>query len=168
MRRDDLERPTASSGGHCLTEQGWARLDPVVTGAEPGTCFVAMASNTVDTVYDEGIRAAVVTDCGFTVTLVERIEHNQNINDVIIAELRRCQFMVADFTGHRNGVYFEAGYVHALGREVIFTCRADDFHDKVHFDTRPYNHIRWQKAADLRDQLTARIRATVQGARLSN
>ena len=127
-----------------------------------------MASNTVDTVYDEGIRAAVVTDCGFTVTLVERIEHNQNINDVIIAELRRCQFMVADFTGHRNGVYFEAGYVHALGREVIFTCRADDFHDKVHFDTRPYNHIRWQKAADLRDQLTARIRATVQGARLSN
>ena len=66
-----------------------------------------------------------------------------------------------------NGVYFEAGYVLALEREVIFTCQKKDFNNKVHFDTRPYNHIFWEKPADLRDQLTARIRATVKGARLS-
>jgi hypothetical protein len=41
---------------------------------------------------------------------VDRIEHNENINDKIIADLRACQFVVADFTGHKGGVYFEAGF----------------------------------------------------------
>ena len=99
VEQDYLDGP---KNGHQITAKGWAHLDATVTGPEPGTCFVAMASDTVDTLYEEGIRAAVVTDCGFTVTLVEKIEHNQNIDDVIIAELRRCQFMVANFTEHRN------------------------------------------------------------------
>jgi hypothetical protein len=44
-----------------------------------------------------------VNDCGFTIVPVDRVEHNENINDRIISELRTCQFVVADFTLHRNG-----------------------------------------------------------------
>jgi len=44
-----------------------------------------------------------------------------------------------------------------LGRSVIWTCHADDF-DHLHFDTRQYNHIKWETPGSLRHQLADRIR----------
>ena len=95
------------------------------------------------------------------VVRVDRVEHNGNINDLIISERRRCQFLIADFTLQRYGVYFEAGYAMALGREVVFTCRDDEFEKGVHFDTRPCNHIRWKEPSAVVEPLRNRIRATV-------
>jgi nucleoside 2-deoxyribosyltransferase len=71
---------------------------------------------------------------------------------------------VADFTLHRGGVYFEAGYALALGRTVIWCCRQDHA-DQLHFDTRQYPHILWQTPADLRRQLRDRLRYLLPGAR---
>lgn len=42
-------------------------------------------------------------------------EHSNKIDDEIIGEIRRSAFIVADFTGHRGGVYFEAGFAMGLG-----------------------------------------------------
>jgi nucleoside 2-deoxyribosyltransferase len=52
-------------------------------------------------------------------------EHTNDINDELIAQIRRSKFMVCDFTGYRGGVYFEAGFAYGLGMEVIYTCRKD-------------------------------------------
>src|SRR5262249_36628001 len=143
------------------------RLAQTASGGIPGTCFVAMSFGVeLNTAYDEGIAPSIRDDCGFRVLRVDRVEHNDNINDKIIADLRSAQFVVADFTGHRNGVYFEAGFALGLGRPVVWTCQESDFKGKVHFDTRPFNHILWSWPADLREKLTARVRATVPGARL--
>lgn len=68
--------------------------------------------------------------------------------------------MIADFTGNRNGVYFEAGFAMGLGIPVIWTCRKDHI-DNVHFDTRQYNHIVWETPEELREKLTYRIEATI-------
>jgi hypothetical protein len=68
--------------------------------------------------------------------------------------------MVADFTHHRNGVYFEAGFGMGLGKPVVWTCRQDHM-AAAHFDTRPYNHVLWETPQDLREKLALRIRATV-------
>lgn len=145
-----------------LTLSGWEAFRPS-RGGTPGMCFVAMAfDNTLDAAYDLGIKPAIVEDNRYTVIRIDRVPHNENINDRIIADIRACQFMVADFTFHRNGVYFEAGFAKGLGREVIWTCRDDEFKlDKVHFDTRPYNHIVWSSPSDLREKLSARIAATI-------
>lgn len=41
-----------------------------------------------------------------------------------------------------TSLFFEAGFVKGLGREVIFTVRKEDSDQlKDHFDTRQYNHI---------------------------
>jgi nucleoside 2-deoxyribosyltransferase len=64
-------------------------------------------------------------------------------------------------TWARTGVYFEAGYALALGRQVIWTCRRDRAKVDMHFDTRQYNHILWNDAADLQEQLYYRIAATI-------
>ncbi|MDH3514509.1 MAG: nucleoside 2-deoxyribosyltransferase, partial [Gammaproteobacteria bacterium] len=90
------------------------------------------------------------------------LEHNDDINDRIIAEIRKSRFVVADFTGNRGGVYFEAGFALGLGKPVIWTCKRSFFEEHgVHFDTQARNHILWDEPADLRRALQARIEATV-------
>jgi nucleoside 2-deoxyribosyltransferase len=78
----------------------------------------------------------------------------------IIADIRRSKFLIADFTGHRGGVYFEAGFALGLGLPVIWTCRKEEL-DKLHFDIRQYNFIDWETDGELQERLTNRIRATI-------
>jgi nucleoside 2-deoxyribosyltransferase len=94
---------------------------------------------------------------------IDRVHHNEKICDKVVAEIRMCQFLVADVTLQRPGVYFEAGFAMGLGRAVIWSCREDDLKN-VHFDTRQYNHIVWKDPSNLRTQLTDRIKATIPGA----
>ena len=79
---------------------------------------------------------------------------------MIVAEIRRSSLLVADFTGHRGGVYFEAGLAMGLGIPVIWTCRTDCV-SELHFDTRQYNHIVWTDVPELKTKLVNRIAATV-------
>jgi hypothetical protein len=67
---------------------------------------------------------------------------------------------VADFTGHRGGVYFEAGFAMGLGLPVFFTCRNTEL-EKLHFDVRQYNTIDWSDASDLSSRLQVRIEAVI-------
>ena len=92
--------------------------------------------------------------------------HANKIDDEIIAEIQRSRFLVADFThgddGARGGVYYEAGFAHGLNRPVIFSCR-ENMVDKLHFDTRQYNHILWknENLDEFRKDLTNRIEALI-------
>jgi hypothetical protein len=122
--------------------------------------FVAMSfDKSLDSAWTDGLKMGI-EDCGYDALRVDRKQHNEKICDVIIAEIRKSKFLVADFTLHRNGVYFEAGMMMGLGRPVIFTCRKDDLVN-AHFDTRQYNHIDWEKPSELREKLRSRIQATI-------
>jgi len=111
-------------------------------------------------VFDLGISPAV-TDCGFSIPLrIDRKEHNNQITDEIMAAIRDSQFMIADFTGHRSGVYYEAGFARGLGREIIYCCREDAFKER-HFDTSVISHVVWTDVHDLRKKLADRIKATI-------
>jgi len=109
--------------------------------------------------YEGGIEPAI-KDAGFKPIRVDLKEHNNEIPDEIIAEIRDCEFMVADFTGQRAGVYYEAGFAMGLGRKVIWCCRKNEI-DKLHFDTNHKNHIAWETPPELREKLRRRIRATI-------
>lgn len=148
-----------------LRPPGFARLAALQGGVSVSSqAFVAMwfDSSLVDA-YEKGI-AMAIRDAGYLPIRIDRKDHNNKIDDEIIAEIRRSRFMVADFTqgasGARGGVYYEAGFAHGLSIPVIFTCRADVLTD-VHFDTRQYNHIVWKDPSDLRDLLAKRISATI-------
>ena len=77
-----------------------------------------------------------------------------------MAEIRRSRFVVADYTGQRNNVYFEAGFALGLGLTVIQTCRADEAAD-LHFDIRHLNTLAWKSPAELAEGLDKRIRAVI-------
>ncbi len=99
---------------------------------------------------------------GFTPIRIDLVQHNDKIDDRIVAEIRRSGILVADFTGNRGGVYFEAGFAMGLRIPVIWTCMEDNL-NQVHFDTRQYNFIVWSNAEDLKEKLEARIAATIPG-----
>lgn len=148
-----------------LKPQGYARIDELNgKGAATSQAFDAMwFDDTMTDAYQNGIELAI-RDAGYEPLRIDRKEHNNKIDDEIIAEIRRSRFVVADFTqgrkGARGGVYYEAGYAQGLNIPVIFTCRKNAL-KKVHFDTRQYNHIDWADVEDLRKRLAERISATI-------
>lgn len=154
--------PENTSYNVTLLREGWKQLQlGHQPGGTPGTCFVAMWFDAgLTEAYEPGLLQAIETDCGFKALRIDRKEHNNQITDEIMAGIRGAQFMVADFTGHRAGVYYEAGFARGLGREVIYCCHEDSFKER-HFDTSVINHVTWRNFADLRKKLADRIKATI-------
>lgn len=141
-------------------------------GGDSRQGFVAMwFDDSMQVAYEEGIRPAII-EAGYDVVRIDRKEHNNKIDDEIIAEIRRSRFVVADFTCSianiegtpvtiaRGGVYYEAGFAQGLGIPVIWTVRADQI-SHVHFDTRQFNHIAWQSPEELSQRLYNRIAAVI-------
>jgi hypothetical protein len=143
-----------------VTVKGWQRLEsPEGARGVRGRCFVAMSfSDELLPAWNEAIEPAA-KDCGYTPNRADSKPHSDDINFRILAEIRKAQFLIADFTEHRQGVYFEAGFARGLGKEVLWTCRRDQFLQS-HFDTNHYLHTLWDKPEDLRSRLEERIRAT--------
>lgn len=134
--------------------------------------FVAMWFDaTMRDAYEQGIKPAIL-ETGYRSLRIDRVEHIKKIDDEIITGIRRSRFVIADFThgdsGARGGVYYEAGFAHGLNIPVIFTCKQDRF-DKVHFDTRQFNHIVWETPDELREKLAIRISAVIgDGPQIAN
>ena len=124
-----------------LTPEGWEKVDQLrKVQTDSSQAFVAMwFDDAMDQAWKEGSKPALVAT-GFRPLRVDLEEHNEKIDDYIIAQIRRSGLLIADFTGHRGGVYFEAGFALELGIPVIWTCREPDLGES-HFDTRQYNHV---------------------------
>ena len=144
-----------------LTHRGWNRIIELEKGkVDSNKTFVAMwfHASMADS-FKKGISRAI-SECGYEPIRVDFEEHNEKICDRIIADIRKSKFVVCDFTGHRGGVYFEAGFAMGLDKPVIWTCKEDDVVN-LHFDTRQYNHIVWKDEDDLYEKLKRRIEATI-------
>jgi nucleoside 2-deoxyribosyltransferase len=104
---------------------------------------------------EPAIRAA-----GYEPLRIDTKQHNGKIDDEIMASIRAARFVVADFTGNRGGVYYEAGFAHGLGLPVIFMCQEGD---DLHFDIRQYNCIFWKsdQLEVAQSRLKNRILATI-------
>ena len=141
--------------------EGWKRVNELRTTQRAyWQAFVAMwFAEEMNEAFSEGFYKAL-QDAGYDALRIDMREHNEKIDDRIIAEIRRSSLLVADFTDHRGGVYFEAGFAMGLGIPVIWTCREDHI-GELHFDTRQYNHIVWKTPEDLREKLRLRIEATL-------
>jgi hypothetical protein len=149
-------------GGLHITMPGWERLDLIKRAGHSSTrCFVAMwfDASMLD-IYDSAISPAVL-EAGYEPLRIDRHEHINRIDDEIIGQIKRSRFMVADFTGQRYGVYFEAGMMLGLGRTVIWMCRKEELSGGggLHFDVRQFNFIAYEGVADARKRLYDRILA---------
>ena len=140
-----------------MTAKGYQRLSELQRASRVSAlAFVAMWFDaSMDPIYDEAINPAV-REAGYKAVRIDREQHANRIDDEIIGRIKGSRFMVADFTGQREGVYFEAGMMLGLGRTVIWMCRKHDL-DQLHFDTRQYNFIDYQDVAEAKKRLYDRI-----------
>ena len=126
-----------------ITAKGYQRLRDIQRpNRDSSQCFVAMwLASEMDDVYLKAIRPAIEftdpkeTNPRFKAVKIDNVEHLNDINDEIIAQIRRSRFLVCDLTGYRGGVYFEAGFAYGLGLEVIYTCRKDWAKEELLSDT---------------------------------
>lgn len=153
----------ADRGKFTITMEGWKRLwelEHQGLAVKVKQAFVAMWLDAqMDKVFMEGIKPAI-EEAGFQPLRIDLKESNNQVTDEIVAEMRRSRFIVVECTGHRPAVYYEAGFMHGLGRPVIFLCRKDHL-AQASFDTRQYSHIVWSSPEELRVALLRRIQATI-------
>ena len=146
-----------------ITPEGWDYLDSLKQeNPNSHQAFVAMwFDDSMNECFDSGIDPAI-KDAGYNSFRVDRHEHVNRIDDEIIAQIRQSKFLVADFTEHRGGVYFEAGYALGMGIRVIWLCREDNI-EHAHFDTNHFNHILWtpEDIPGLKKALQNRIEAVI-------
>ena len=118
-------------------------------------------SDEIKEIFDNQVKQAV-EECGLTYKRISSstTAHDTTIDDEIIAMIKSSRIVIADFTDHRNSVYFEAGYALGMQLPVIWTCKRDHL-ENLSFDTRHYPHILWATAEDLKKQLINRIQATL-------
>ncbi|MEX2113536.1 MAG: hypothetical protein WD845_10145 [Pirellulales bacterium] len=143
--------------------RGWNRFAELERGkiaANPLQGFIAMYMRSeVRHQWEPGLRDGV-TRAGYDPLVIDGIDFVGSISDRIIAEIRKSRFVVADFTEHRQNVYFEAGFAEGIGIPVFFTCRRDQI-DKLHFDKRQENTIGWADVNELAERLHRRIEAVI-------
>ena len=117
------------------------------------SCFVACAfdKKDVDEIYSIAIEQVII-ELGMKPYRVDRIEHNEDIDDKIIELIKFCDVCIADLTYARPSVYFEAGFFQGLNKAVVFTARNDHFtareddvhgNYRIHFDLQMKNIISW-------------------------
>lgn len=151
-----------------IAPKGWELLDALSRGSSTSKLgFIAMWFDpSMDGLRDEALIPAV-QDAGYEAKIISQHDHVNLIDDEIVALLRQSKFVVADFTGNRGGVYFEAGFARGLERPVIWTCRQSELvrtdEQRLHFDVNHFNFLPWEPDAlpDFRRRLENRILAVV-------
>lgn len=163
-KRELISRPAKAMGSveHIvIASDGWdflASLEAQPVFADQA--FVAMwFDDEMDDAWEQGIKPAV-EQAGYRPIRVDKEPHIDRIDAKIVADIKDSRFLIADVTGQRADVYFEAGYAIGLNRPVIWCVRKDQLND-VHFDTRQYNHIVWKTPEELKEKLFQLIRAVI-------
>ena len=161
-------RHNSSLLSYSVTIEGQEFLKEKRKNQESKKVFVAMWFNEkVNFIYEQAVEPAI-RECSYDPVRIDRVEHNNIIDDEIIANIKQSKFIIADFTAEkdkpRGGVYYEAGFAHGFGIPVIFTCRKDLIENKeIHFDLEHRNFIWWEenKMEDFKNKLIYRIKATI-------
>ncbi len=113
-------------------------------------------SENYEDIYKFGIKEAA-KELGFNCIRADEIQYTGGIIDKIYDLIKTAHIVIADMTGKNPNVFYEVGYAHALGKEVILlTQKAED----IPIDLRKFFHIVYGgKIIKLKEELIKQIKA---------
>jgi hypothetical protein len=145
--------------------------------------FIAMWFHKgMNSAFNDGFTPALRA-CGYNPLRIDQTAHTGKIDDEIISNIRKSRLLIADLTGCRPNVFYEAGFMHGLGRPVLYTCherhqghflacepdsaappnpQSATWFDQISthaFDVRQYPVLRWNDPSELATLLRARLEA---------
>ena len=125
--------------------------------------FVAMMfSNDMSNYYEEAYKT-VIQSLNYAAMRIDEKEYLGSIIGEIVKEIPDSVALIADLTGNRGGVYYEAGIARGLQLcnhpiKLLLTCKKDFFDkEKVHFDVSGDNILLYNDVEDLKNKLTTRL-----------
>jgi len=151
MHKDKAPEPTPLGSPYSARPQSTCEI-------KKGTAFIIMSIDPNKPELED-INTAIKEVClqfGIKAYRADEIEHQERITDVILNEIRSCQFLIADLTLEKPNVYYEVGYAHAIGKNPILFRKQGT---KLHFDLSIHNAPQYRNVTGLRNLLSTRFEA---------
>jgi nucleoside 2-deoxyribosyltransferase len=153
-----VELPEAADGTAWLSARRSRPGAVVAQSPKKQTAFVIMAmdpnkpelADILETI--RGVCAAF----GIKAHRADEIQHQEQITNVILEEIKCCEYLIADLTFERPNVYYEIGYAHAIDKKPILYRKMGT---PLHFDLAVHNVPEYRNNTELRDLLTLRFEA---------
>ena len=123
-------------------------------------------SDDLKTFYNDGYKT-VIQSLNYSAMRIDEKDFTGSIISEITKEIPNSVALIADLTGNRGGVYYEAGIARGLQLckhpiELVLTCHKEFFdNEKVHFDVSGDNILLYNNVEDLVAKLTKRLRVVL-------
>lgn len=129
--------------------------------------FIAMMFSDETNVYFEKVYKPVIQSMNYAVMRIDQKEYTGSIIGEIQAEITDSVALIADLTGNRGGVYYEAGIAKGLQLcnhpiKLVLSCERKFFEtERVHFDVSGDNILLYDSVDDLKKKLENRLTAVL-------
>ena len=118
----------------------------------------------MDSAY-QGVIKPLIKEFGYRPIRIDEVEDSGKISDQIFETIASSKYVLADLSGERPNCYYETGFAHALGKEIILCIRKEE---KIHFDLSHNRFIVWETEADLRQSLKKRLKMLLEPEKKTN
>lgn len=129
--------------------------------------FVAMMfSDETNDVYQNCYKK-VIQSLNYACMRIDEKDFTGSIISEITSEISDSVAIIADLTGNRGGVYYEAGVARGLQLcnhpiKLLLTCKQDFFNkEKVHFNVSGDNILLYNDTSDLIEKLNKRLQTVL-------
>lgn len=129
--------------------------------------FIAMKFSPETNTYYENAYKPIIQSMNYAVMRIDEKEYTGSIIGEIQSEITDSVALIADLTGNRGGVYYEAGIARGLQLcnhpiKLLLTCKRTFFDgEKVHFDVSGDNILLYDSVDDLKGKLKTRLAAVL-------
>lgn len=109
----------------------------------------------LDSAY-EGVIKPLIKGFNLEPIRVDEIQDSGKINEQILENISKSKIIISDLTGERPNCYYETGFAHALGKDIILTIHKSS---EIHFDLSSHRFIMWETELELREGLRKRMKS---------
>lgn len=120
--------------------------------SKPNTAFIIMPIDPTKPELQDVLKTIknVCKNFGIDAIRADEIEHQEQITDVVLQNIRDCEFLIADLSMERPNVYYEIGFAHAIGKRPILIRKKGT---PMHFDLSIHNAREFENLTALENKL---------------